>query len=314
MKRPRTVVVIGNMDGVHIGHAALVRRARQIADSAHDTTRVVALVFDPHPQTVLRPHAAPARLTTFARRAEILGTLGVDEVVRLEPTGNLLAESPDQFIERLVGDLAPLAVVEGPDFRFGRGREGDVQTLARLGARYGFAVEVVEPVEAVLTDLTAAAASSSLARWLIGEGRVRDAALVLGRPHGITGTVVRGDRRGRTIGFPTANLESECLSPADGVYSGIARLQDGRELLAAISVGTKPTFGGTSSIVEAHLLDARSSSEAIEGLPEYNWPMLLEFHHWVRDQAKFGSIEALVDQMGRDCQRVRTLQGEPACR
>ncbi len=321
MKQPRSVVMVGNFDGVHAGHAALAARARQVADAAVTPTRVVALAFDPHPITLLRPGTTPERLTTFQQRAAYLGRLGVDEVVRLEPTGNLLSESPEQFVARVVEDLSPIAVVEVPDFRFGRGRSGDIQTLRRLGASHGFEVHIVDPVSVVLTDQTTAVASSTLARWLVAQGRVGDVRAVLGRPYEMAGVVVKGDRRGRTIGYPTANIDSACLSPADGVYSGIAALEDGRVFGAAISVGTKPTFGPGARAVEAYLLDAlpepRSDSGAIRGLPEYGWPIRLEVHHWLRDQVRFGSLAELLGQMARDCRRVRELQGikeEAACR
>jgi riboflavin kinase/FMN adenylyltransferase len=203
------------------------------------------------------------------------------------------------------------------DFRFGRARAGDIATLRELGKRHGFAVHVVDPRSVVLTDQTTTIASSSLVRWLVEHGRARDAWAVLGRPYEIAGTVIQGDRRGRTIGFPTANVDSECLSPADGVYSGVALLPDQRKLAAAISVGTKPTFGPGARAVEAFLLDAPRAESAILGLPEYGWAIRVEFHHWLRDQVRFSSLPELLEQMDRDCKRVRELQTfkeEPACR
>jgi riboflavin kinase/FMN adenylyltransferase len=321
MHRPRSVVTIGSFDGVHVGHAALVRRAREIA-ATKAGTRVVVMAFDPHPTTVLAPERVPARLTTFEQRAEYLGSMGADEVVRLEPSGNLLSLSPEEFLGHVVGDLAPVAIVEGDDFRFGRGRTGDVETLRRYGQAHGFSVEVVAPVEVAMTDGTLVRASSTMTRWLLEQGRIADAAAVLGRPYEMVGSVVQGDRRGREIGFPTANLRSECVAPGDGVYAGTAILDDGREFLAAISVGSKPTFGEHERAVEAFLFRAAPGSagpagwSAIDGLPEYDWPLRLRFEHWVRDQVAFASLPALLEQVERDCARVREMAGfkEPACR
>jgi len=303
-----TAVTIGNFDGAHAGHAALVRRARGLVGVGG---RVVALAFDPHPAAVLRAGEAPARLTTFARRAELLGGLGVDEVVRLEPTRELLGRTPEEFVAWVAREWAPDVVVEGADFRFGRGRSGDVGTLRRLGEVHGFAVEVVDPARVALSDQSVVVASSTVARWLLERGRVRDVASVLGRSHEIAGPVVRGDRLGRTLGFPTANIAAETAAPADGVYAGVATLPDGRRLGAALSVGTRETFDGEDRRVEAYLLgleggrqDGEGAWRPIPGLPEYGWRVSIELVGWVRDQARFASVAALVEQMRRDCERV----------
>ncbi len=303
MKTGRTVVTIGNFDGVHVGHAALVRAARQIADAAPEPTRVVAMCFDPHPLTVLKPDAAPLRLTTFARRAELLGSAGADEVVRLEPTGQLLAMFPEEFLDHIAQELNPIAIIEGPDFRFGRGRAGDVSILTSLGKERGIEVRVLKPVEVAMTDNTIAQASSSLARWLIARGRTRDAAAVLGRDFDLDGTVERGAQQGRRLGFPTANVKTECLLPGDGVYAGVSILPDGRELASALSVGTKPTFGGTARLLESHFLGRPDLS----GMAEYGWDIRLRFTHWLRDQVKFGSLEDLKRQLVDDCSRAAEL-------
>lgn len=304
----RTVVTIGTFDGVHAGHAALVRRARELADPA--AASVAALCFDPHPMESVAPAKAPARLTTFADRSNLLREAGADVVVRLEPTGELLSQSPESFVRGVVRDLAPLAIVEGGDFRFGRGRAGDLDVLRGLGRALGFEVHEVQPVEVVLADHTVARASSTLCRWLISNGRVRDAAAVLGRPYSLPGVVVRGDRRGRTIGCPTANVSTECLAPADGVYAGVGILPDGREFPAAISVGTKPTYGEHRRCVEAYLIGApRPGDDAamISGLPEYGWDLRLRFDHWLRDQVAFESTAALVEQINRDLRAIHAL-------
>ncbi len=298
-----TAVTIGNFDGVHAGHAALVRRARELVG---DRGRVVALAFDPHPAGVLRPGGGPARLTTYARRAELLGALGVDEVVRLDPTRALLGMGADEFVARVVRDWAPDVIVEGRDFCFGRGRSGDVGTLRTLGGVHGFVVEVVDPVRVALTDQSVVVASSSVARWLLEYGRVRDIAVVLGRSYELAGEVVRGDRLGRTIGFPTANIDCETTPPCDGVYAAVATLPDGRRVDAALSVGTRETFDGTDRRVEAFVMGVGEADEdgALAGMAEYGWRLRLELVGWVRDQARFASVDALVEQMGRDCARA----------
>lgn len=294
---PTTALTIGNFDAVHLGHAALVARARE---RVGPTGRVVALVFDPHPLSTLRPEAAPPRLSTFDQRRERLLALGASEVERLDPRSGILALTPDAFVASLVERYRPAFIVEGEDFHFGKGRAGNVRTLAALGETHAFRCDVVSPVEVTLSDLTLVRASSSILRWLVAHARVRDASIVLGRPYEIDGLVIRGDRRGRTIGCPTANLQTEQLLPADGVYAGVATLPDGRTFRAAINVGTRPTFDGVGRRLEAHLLDAPRDDERVRGLPEYGWPLRLSIDRFVRDDLRFASVEALCDQMARD--------------
>ena len=287
----RTALTIGNFDGVHLGHAALVRSARACAGP---DGRVVVMAFWPHPITILRPDHAPDTLTTFERRTELLRDLGADEVVRLEPSAELLALPPQDFVRRVVADHAPSCIVEGPDFRFGRARAGDVELLARLGDDLGFRAEVVEPVRVATGDQLIAEASSTLVRWLVSEGHVRDAARVLGRPHEVRGTVVEGAKRGRDIGFPTANLESDTMLPADGVYAGVASLPGGERVPAAVSVGANPTFGDERRRLEAHLLGWSGPAD------DYGWPLTVELVAWLRDQVAYRAVEPLIEQIRRD--------------
>lgn len=305
-----TVVSIGTFDGAHVGHAALVSRARVLAGAS--SARVVVYAFDPHPLSVLRPEAAPARLSTFEHRRELLQSLGAAEVYRLEPTPSLLDMSAEEFVEDLVSHGSIAAFVEGASFRFGKGRAGDVGTLAELGARLGFGVELVPSVTVALSDQSIVTASSSLVRWLLAHGRVRDAAIVLGRDYEVWGTVVSGDGRGRGLGFPTANIETPCMIPADGIYAGEARLADGRRFPAAISVGTKPTFGASSRTLEALLLeDARETGEAAPAAIDlaYDWPIRVRFTSFLRDQVRYSRVEALIEQMRLDCQDVMLRGG-----
>ncbi len=320
----RSVITIGSFDGVHLGHRALVEAARCLAvlhqDRTGQPTRVVALVFDPHPASVLRPGSEPARLTTYARRDALLSNVGAHEIVRLQPTPALLEMSPADFITSLVIRHNPVAFVEGADFRFGHKRAGDIALLRTRGRERPeaeqFAIHVVDAVEVALGDQSIVTASSTIARRLIEGGRVADAARVLGAPYAIQGVVVRGDRRGRTLGYPTANVAAESMLPADGVYAGCATAFDaaGRAIgpfIAAVSVGTKPQFtaSGTPAArtLEAFLLDVPRTpgSPAIAGLPEYGWRISLDLIAYLRDQSRFDGVPALVDQIERDCARAR---------
>lgn len=315
----RTVLTIGNFDGVHAGHVALLRRARAIAQSLGQShaepsrPRVVALAFSPHPLSVLAPGREPATLTTFETRERLLLAEGADEVVRLDPSPpargrdegeGLLEQTPEQFIDALVRDLAPVAIVEGPDFHFGKARRGTIDTLRTLGAQHSFDVEIVGSTTVQLSDSRVVPASSTLARWMIAHGRVADAAAILTRPYTITGEVVRGARRGRELGVPTANIATPCLPPGEGVYAGRAALPDGSTYPAAISVGTNPTFGANRLSVEAHILDWTGFHDESR---EYGWPIELTFDAWLRDQLRFESIDALKDQMWRDIDRARAV-------
>ncbi|HHN77237.1 MAG TPA: hypothetical protein ENK11_00990, partial [Phycisphaerales bacterium] len=212
-----------------------------------------------HPAAVLRPGRAPGRLSTFEQRAGLLCRAGADEVRRLEPDRALLSMSPETFLRYVKDEFHPGWLVEGADFHFGKGRSGHIGEMRSIGDRLGFRVEVVEPVEVVLRDHAIVTASSTIIRWLIGCGRVADAAIVLGRPYELTGVVVAGDRRGRAIGFPTANLAPEQAPPAAGVYAAMADLPGGRSLPAAVHVGERPSIGDGEHRVEAHILGLPTS-------------------------------------------------------
>ena len=290
-------VSIGNFDGVHIGHRALIDRARKVAGPSG---RVTAVTFEPHPLRLLRPEVAPQTVQLPAERRQSLLDAGANDVRVLEVNRSLLAMEAAAFIEWLRADTGFEAIVEGPDFHFGKSRGGDVALLQREAGRLGFTVEVVEPVQVQLSDGGVAPASSSLLRWLLCHGRVEDAARVLGRPYGFAGLVIRGDQRGREIGWPTANIEhGDRLLPADGVYAGTAELPDGTRRRAALSVGTKPTFGDAERTVEAFLLDHQAP------LDQYGWRLSVTFDRWLREQARFDSIEPLLAQMRRDVVRTR---------
>lgn len=197
-----------------------------------------------------------------------------------------------------MNDHSPTSIIEGPDFRFGKGREGSMDTLAALGKDHGFDVMTIDPVETAIADCSIVRVSSSLIRWMLNQGRVRDAARLLGRPFEIEAIVVSGDKRGRSIGVPTANLDHrDFLLPADGIYSGRAIRADGAEFPAAISIGTKPTFGQSPRVCEAHLIGHRGPAD------EYGWLIRLQFNDWLRDQLKYADVNDLVDQLQRDIDR-----------
>jgi riboflavin kinase/FMN adenylyltransferase len=283
-------VAIGNFDGVHRGHArivaALVEQARRVDGPA------VALTFDPHPARLLRPEQAPPPLTWTERKAELLAALGVDAVIAYPTDEALLQLSPEDFFEQIVRRrLDARALVEGPNFSFGRGRSGNIETLRELAGRAGVALEVVEPYV-----LDGEVVSSSRIRRAITAGDVRAAAEMLARPYRIRGTVAHGAGRGAKIGFPTANVEAiDTLLPAAGVYAGRGRAR-GQVWSAAISVGPNPTFGEHALKVEVHLIGCRESL--------YGEPLEVDFLAHLRDVRAFASGEPLVEQMPRAVRRA----------
>jgi riboflavin kinase/FMN adenylyltransferase len=297
MSGPRAIT-IGAFDGVHLGHQALVRAARSEVGEAG---RVVALAFEPHPLRVIRPRDIPAQLSSFTQRRRWLEAAGADEVVALEPTRELLNRSPRDFLDWLHREHAPDVIVEGPDFRFGRDRAGDVGTLRELERDFGYRTVVVENVMAALSDLSVVRAASSMIRWLVRHGRVRDAGHLLGRSYRLECEVVSGDGRGASeLGVATANLDhGTYLLPADGIYAGVATDPDGASFAAAISVGTKPTYGENPRVCEAHLVDFSGRDG------EYGWTIRLEFNDWLRDQIAFASTGLLIEQIHRDIARVK---------
>lgn len=300
---PASVVAIGVFDGVHRGHAALVRTAAKAA--AEREARSVVVTFDPHPTAVVAPHAVPAQLTSVERRIELLGALGVDAVCVLPFTEELSQLSPDYFVRHvLVEGLHATAVVVGENFRFGHKAAGDVERLAELGEAFGFEV-LPQTLSADAAPLDGSPAppkeafSSTRVRRLLAEGDVAGAADVLGRDFGIEGTVVHGAGRGGTaLGFPTANIEwaPGTAIPADGVYAGWFH-HDSHRHAAAISVGTNPTFEGRDRTVEAYLLDFDGDL--------YGERVRLDFTARLRGQVAFAGIEPLIKQIETDVADTR---------
>lgn len=294
---------IGNFDAVHRGHVEIVKVAREAVGNG----RVILWSFNPSPTTILKPELKVEQLTMFSTRRNLLLEAGADEVVALVPTKEFLSQSPEQFVKYFVKSVSPQFVVEGEGFQFGRNRSGTLDDLQKMGPSYAFSTIKVPPVELTLRDHSVHRASSSLVRKLIKLGRVEDVSIVLGRTLSITGTVVEGDQRGRLMHFPTANLgKIDTLLPADGIYAGRGMLEDGTVYPAAISIGTKPTFGLNERTCEAHLIGYDGGADM------YGWQLELRFDHWLRDQIRFDSVEELKAAIQDDVEKTtRLLESNP---
>jgi riboflavin kinase/FMN adenylyltransferase len=292
----RCVATIGVFDGVHRGHQQIIGRAVERARELHRPA--VVITFDPHPAEVVRPGTHPTALTTPHHKAELVEALHADVLCLLPFTLEFSRMSPKEFAHAvLVERLHAATVVVGDNFRFGHGAAGGLDSLVTLGAEFGFAAEGVP----LLTE-NGTTISSTFVRACVDAGDVVTAARALGRPHRVEGIVVRGDARGRDIGFPTANLQTVPYAavPADGVYAGRLIRRSG-PLPAAISVGTNPTFEVRQRRVEAYVLDFEGDL--------YGSTLGVEFQHRLRGMEKFDDIAALVSQMRADVERTRALMG-----
>jgi len=288
-----SVVLIGVFDGVHKGHQQLLNRAKEIADGR----AIIALTFDPHPTTVYAPTKVPTSLTTLADRVELLKIHNADQVAVMKFNEKFAAMSPEDFVANvLVGQLHASTVVVGKNFTYGHKAAGNVESLIAAGLTHNFTVDVQE------LKADTEVISSSRIRALVVAGKVEEARTLLSRPHRLDGVVVHGEKRGREIGYPTANLgniEGQTI-PADGVYAGW--LTVGINFWpAAISIGTNPTFEGERGRqVEAYALDQ-------EGLELYDKNASIEFGWYLRPSLKFDSLEELLVQMKKDCDKAREL-------
>ena len=287
---------VGNFDGVHRGHTQILRRARELCGAYP----LAVATFEPHPLTVLNPGKAPPRLTSVTQKEALLRRLGVDHLVVLPPEPSVLGMDPEQFWKILRDEVGPRWLVEGRSFTFGKGRGGNVSKLRDWSAETSVKLEVIEPISVALMDMTVVEVSSSLVRWLVQHGRMRDVAACLGRPYELQGEVIKGHQRGRTIGMPTANLRCEQLVPMDGVYAARC-VVEGRTYPVGLSVGTMPTFGENARQVEAHLI-------GFEG-DLYGKVLSVEVLDWVREQRKYHTLEALMDQMKSDLDFARERVG-----
>jgi riboflavin kinase/FMN adenylyltransferase len=294
----RSVITVGVFDGVHRGHQKLIGHA--VREANRRGLSSVVVTFDPHPAEVIRPGHHPAQLTTLPRRAELVERLGVSAFCVLPFTPELARMPADEFAhEVLVERLHAAAVVVGENFTFGHGAKGDVALLRQLGRRFGFAVEGLELITDTADPNDGVTYSSTYIRACIDSGDVALAAHALGRPHRLEGVVVRGDRRGRALGFPTANLVPPPYAaiPADGVYA--CWFVHGDRLPSAVSIGTNPTFSGRERTVEAYVLDVDEDF--------YGHQVALDFVQRLRGIERFDSVAELVERIGRDVARTREL-------
>ncbi|MBC8117170.1 MAG: bifunctional riboflavin kinase/FAD synthetase [Candidatus Saccharimonas sp.] len=282
---------IGNFDGVHRGHQAMLNALT--SRSRSDGVSAVAVTFDPHPIALLRPEATPPPLTSIEYRAELLGRYGVDVTIVIPTDRQLLALTAEEFFDRIVrGELHAKGLVEGPNFFFGRNRSGNVTVLRSLCAAHGLEFDVVPPV-----TVDEQLVSSSVIRSLIEAGDIGHAVRLLGHPYRISGVVGRGAERGRTLGFPTANLfDVPTLTPANGVYGALASTTEGRRA-AAVNVGPNPTFGESARKIEVHILDFNDDL--------YGQTLQVDFLDRVRDVRRFATVEELRTQLEQDLVVVR---------
>jgi riboflavin kinase/FMN adenylyltransferase len=312
---PRTlgpaVVTIGNFDGVHRGHQAVLER--MVADARGRGQIAIAVTFDPHPKAVHDPAHQPELITGLTDRLERLAGTGLDGVLVIDYTLEFARQTPAEFVRTyLVDGLRAACVVVGRDTRFGRGNAGDVETMRALGEELGFAVEVID--DACAISESGRRWSSTWVRELLDRGDLPAAAEVLGRHHRLRGDVVHGDKLGREIGFPTANIEVAAgMIPRHGVYAGWLTVVDARDnaaaaqlagtaLPAAVSLGLNYTVGGTDLRVEAFIIDH-------EGLNLYDTEVTLDLVEWRRPMLDFGSLEALVEALTADVVWCRGILG-----
>ena len=288
------IVALGNFDGFHLGHQAVVGRAVERA-RAEGRAALVA-TFDPHPVRHFRPDAAPFRLTTLDQRERLFAAAGADATVVFRFDAALAALTAEQFVaERLVEGLGVAGVVTGEDFTFGANRGGNVRVLADLGARHGYIAETVGPV-----SLDGAPVSSSRIREALQRGNPREAARLLTRPFAIEGVVQHGDKLGRTIGYPTANLDmGPYLRPAYGIYAVRGRLPDGPVVGGAANLGIRPTFEPPKELLEPYFFDFAGDL--------YGRLIEVELIEFLRAEARFDGLDALAAQMEQDCARARAV-------
>ena len=288
-----SVLTIGVFDGVHRGHQRLI--AKVVAEANANGAAAGVLTFRNHPDSVLNPNFRPHYITSVAERTRLMEGLGVNFVVPVTFDREVAGLRARKFTELLRSKLRMRGLVVGPDFAMGYKREGNVDMLSDMGAELGFSVSVVD----LLSDGGDAVHSTSIRKALV-DGNVKDMAKKLGRNFSISGTVVTGDKRGRTLGFPTANIEvgPDMVVPGNGIYATLAFV-DGERHMAATSIGTRPTFDGKGRTIEAFLLGFDSNL--------YNRELRLEFVQRLRDELKFDSVDALLEQMELDVEQTRRL-------
>jgi riboflavin kinase/FMN adenylyltransferase len=290
------IVALGNFDGFHLGHQAVVGRA--VARARAEGRPALVATFDPHPVRLFDPDAPPFRLTSLDQRARLFAAAGADAMVVFHFDRALAALTAEQFVaQRLGAGLQVAGVVTGEDFTFGRAKGGDAHALATLGPAHGFTAETVAPV-----SLDGEPVSSSRIRAALRLGETQVATRLLTRPFAVQGRVQHGDKVGRTIGYPTANLDmGTYLRPAYGIYAVRGRLADGRVVDGAANLGIRPTFDPPKELLEPYFFDFSGDL--------YGQVLEVELIAYLRPEAKFDSLDALVAQMDADCARARAILG-----
>jgi riboflavin kinase/FMN adenylyltransferase len=288
------VIALGNFDGFHLGHQAVVGTAISWARSKGRPA--IVATFDPHPTQLFKPAAEPFRLTTLDQREELFAAAGADAMLVFHFDREMAAMHADEWIERVLHDhLGANAVVTGQDFTFGQARSGSAAVLAEIGARFRIAARSVGPVLDAQGPI-----SSSRIRTALTAGECEAATRLLTRPFAIRGIVQHGDKVGRTIGYPTANLPlGSYLRPRYGIYAVTGRLPGGRMVEGAANVGIRPTFDPPKELLETYFFDFSEDLYGVE--------IEVAFHHFLRPEAKFDTLDALIDQMAKDCDRAREL-------
>lgn len=292
-------MALGNFDGFHLGHQAVVGRA--VVRARAEGRPVIVATFDPHPMRLFRPDTPWFRLTSLDQRQALFAAAGADAMLVFAFTRQLAALDPEQFVELLVEGMGVAGVVTGQDFTFGQGRSGTVATLAELGAARGMSAEAVAPV----TDEKDEVVSSSRIRAALRTGDCAEATRLLTRPFTIQGIVQHGDKLGRTIGFPTANIDlGHYLRPAYGIYAVRGLLPDGRVLDGAANLGVRPSFNPPKELLEPHFFDFAESL--------YDQCIEVQLIEYLRPEAKYDGLEALTAQIAKDCDAARQiLAGTP---
>ena len=288
------IVALGNFDGFHLGHQAVVGQA--VARARAEGRPALVATFDPHPMRYFRPDAPWFRLTTLEQREELMRAAGVDAMLVFAFDATLAGLSAEQFVtERLVAQIGAAGVVTGEDFTFGKGRSGDIPQLVALGKAHGFSVDTVAPV-----TLDGAVVSSTRIRAALREGRMEEATRLLTRPFAIRGTVQHGAKLGRDIGYPTANLDiGNYLRPAYGIYAVRVTLPDGRVVPGAANLGIRPSFDPPKELLEPYLFDFSGDL--------YGQTIDVALIAYLRPEGKFDSLDALKAQMAQDCDRARAI-------
>ena len=288
------IVALGNFDGFHLGHQAVVGEA--IGWARAEGRPAIVATFDPHPVRHFAPQTPPFRLTTLDQRQELFGAAGADAMLVIHFGADVAGMTALEWIEQgLVGHLGAVGVVTGEDFTFGKGRSGNAQVLREEGPRFGLRARAVGPV-----TLEGEVVSSSRIREALKAGDCETATRLLTRPFAMRGTVQHGDKLGRTINFPTANLDiGMYLRPRYGIYAVTGRLPDGSVLKGAANLGIRPTFDPPKELLEPHFFDFSGDL--------YGQEIEVAFHHFLRPEARFDGLDALVAQMERDCDQARAL-------